>query len=200
MFHVAGGALQTLLRRCALAGQLLASEFSHYISDKGVKAPLKDRAPSHLLPPNAVVAAQMDALQMNDWPEADAGVKTAFLFAKPPDQETMLPGQGCRIRARSWLGKEEWLNLNEFSDMVHSSPYDVLLDCDSWQEISQVVFPSTRFERAVQAVEVEEGISKHISSRQRPHRFTFLLEKVKEGSYKNCWMTIGVRYGDYANC
>ena len=40
-----------------------------------------------------VVAAQLDALQRNDWPEADAGVRAAFAFSKPADAETLLPGQ-----------------------------------------------------------------------------------------------------------
>lgn len=39
------------------------------------------------------MAAQLDALQRNDWPEADAGVRAAFAFSKPADAETLLPGQ-----------------------------------------------------------------------------------------------------------
>ncbi len=40
-----------------------------------------------------VVAAQLDALQRNDWPEPDAGVAVAFAFSKPYDAESLLPGQ-----------------------------------------------------------------------------------------------------------
>lgn len=40
-----------------------------------------------------VVAAQLDALQRNDWPEADAGVRAAFAFSKPAGAEELLPGQ-----------------------------------------------------------------------------------------------------------
>jgi hypothetical protein len=43
--------------------------------------------------PLQVVAAQLDALQRNDWPDADAGVRAAFAFSKPADAETLLPGQ-----------------------------------------------------------------------------------------------------------
>lgn len=198
---------RTSVCRCAGAhdrgesaeGQGLASEFSQFVIDKGLKAPLKDRKPSHLLPPTAVIAAQMDALQMNDWPEADAGVRTAFAFAKPPDAANVLPGEASHTRARSWTGKEEWLTWTEFSDLVHSNPYNILLNCEGWQEVSCLNFPSKRFERAVQAIEViqrEHGEGPH----QRAHRFTFLLDRVKEGAYKDCWMTVGVRYGDYGNC
>ena len=47
--------------------------------------------------PTAVVAAQMDALQMNDWPETDAGARTAFAFTKPHDAEspTRAPVSHC---------------------------------------------------------------------------------------------------------
>lgn len=48
-----------------------------------------------MLSPTACIAAQMDALQMNDWPEADAGVRTAFLFSKPYGCEQMIAGQVC---------------------------------------------------------------------------------------------------------
>jgi len=37
--------------------------------------------------------AQLDALQRNDWPEADAGVRVAFAFSKPHGVEQLLPGQ-----------------------------------------------------------------------------------------------------------
>ena len=40
-----------------------------------------------------VVAAQLDALQRNDWPEADAGISVAFAFSKPHGAESLLPGE-----------------------------------------------------------------------------------------------------------
>ena len=33
---------------------------------------------------------------------------------------------------------------------------------------------------------------------QRRQTFTFCLERVATGALKNCWMTVGVRVGDYA--
>ncbi len=45
-----------------------------------------------------MVATQLDALQRNDWPDTDAGVRAAFDFSKPRDAEQLLPGQ---VRARS---------------------------------------------------------------------------------------------------
>lgn len=50
------------------------------------------------MPPPQVVAAQLDALQRNDWPEPDAGVRAAFAFSKPAGAEELLTGQvGFRV-------------------------------------------------------------------------------------------------------
>ena len=46
-----------------------------------------------MLSPTAAIAAQMDALQMNDWPDMDAGIRTAFLFSKPFGCEGMIAGR-----------------------------------------------------------------------------------------------------------
>jgi hypothetical protein len=59
------------------SGDELASEFAQHINLLSLKAPLQHRRPSPLDPPTAAVAAQMDAMQINDWPEPDAGVHTA---------------------------------------------------------------------------------------------------------------------------
>jgi hypothetical protein len=66
-----------VLMFCADGGDQLASEFAQHINALSLKAPLQHRRPSPLEPPTAAVAAQMDALQINDWPEPDAGVHTA---------------------------------------------------------------------------------------------------------------------------
>ena len=53
-----------------------------------------------MIPPTAAVAAQMDALQRNDWPDTDAGIRTAYLFSKPFDCERLIAGQ---VRFRSGM-------------------------------------------------------------------------------------------------
>ena len=75
------------------SGTALAAEFSQHINETGMRRPLAHRGPTPMLPPTAVVAAQMDALQMNDWPEPDSGVRTAFLFSKPFECESMIAGR-----------------------------------------------------------------------------------------------------------
>lgn len=88
----------------SIAGTALASEFSRHVNTAGLRSPLEHRGPTPMLSPCAVVAAQMDALQMNDWPDTDAGVRTAFLFSKPYDCENMLTG---RVRALHRFQAEE---------------------------------------------------------------------------------------------
>lgn len=114
---------------------------------------------------------------------------------------------------RSWVAKEEWLGLEGFTNLLRSPPYDVIIGCDSWRPTSNLVFPGSRQgARAVQSVEVIaarrkglEGEGSSGGSRlggsggdERAYRFTFCLERVEAGSMKGCWLTVGVRVGDYS--
>lgn len=66
------------------------------------------------------------------------------------------------------------------------------------QLASQLVFPSSRHRnKAVAAVEVVPALA--AAAGQHPQMFTFCLEKVEAGPLSNCWLTVGVRVGDYAN-
>lgn len=181
-------------------GADLARDFSRFVNEKGASPPLHNRRPSHLLPPTAAIAAQLDALQLNDWPDRAAGIQTAFLFSKPYGCEEMVTGPPLPSHARSWHGREEWLSLKEFTGMLQSQDYKALINCESWQAMSPMVFPSTRAcTKAVQAVEVTPQRSAGSSTAKRSHTFTFCLEHVTQGPYKGCWMTVGLRIGDYAN-
>eukprot|EP00879_Flechtneria_rotunda_P021727 GHRR01022911.1.p1 GENE.GHRR01022911.1~~GHRR01022911.1.p1 ORF type:complete len:251 (+),score=99.09 GHRR01022911.1:309-1061(+) len=230
-------------------GDNLASEFAAHLNQLSLKAPLQHRRPSPLDPPTAAVAAQLDALQINDWPEPDAGVQTALAFAKPYECEQLLTaapqhaegplGVGISVLplpednnaskeslVRSWSAQEEWLTPQQFVAQLHSAPYHVLLGCDSWRACSSMVFPATRVgQRAVQAVEVlakphlpgingssscsngnggsssqhgeQAGADSEFGELQR-YTFTFCLEHIQSGPYKGCWMTVGVRPGNYS--
>ncbi|KAK9867890.1 hypothetical protein WJX84_003342 [Apatococcus fuscideae] len=128
--------------------------------------------------------------------------------------------QGSRRAARSWHGQEDWLPFPEFSNMLHSPPLHSLLNCDQWQAVSPLVFPSTTREtKAVQAIEIctsqQRQLGDQPPAEQHPHAvapqqtrsppsdqrrltFTFCLERVEVGPYKGCWLTVGVRAGNYA--
>ena len=124
---------------------------------------------------------------------------------------------------RSWVAKEEWLDLDGFRRLLGAPPYDVMLGCDSWRPASPLVFPGSRQgARAVQSVEVvaarrpapgaaaQQGASLQQGAQQqggiggeeaaggRTYRFTFCLERVESGGMKGCWLTVGVRVGDYS--
>lgn len=171
----------------------LSRSFARFVNENQLRSPVQPRFPTRLMPPTAVVSAQMDALQLNDWPEPDSGIQTAFRFTMPKDaKETMV----AHRHARAWTAKEEWLDLQAFTSLLHSSPYSTLLHSDSWKAVSPLQFPSQRYRnKAVQAVEVQpQGGS---GAGQALRRFTFCLEMVESGPYKECWLTVGVRLGDY---
>ncbi|PSC73270.1 hypothetical protein C2E20_3539 [Micractinium conductrix] len=175
-------------------GSALASEFHSFINEQGMPELLRDRRPTHLMSPLACIAAQMGALQRNDWPERDAGVQTAFQFTLCQHAEELLSAQASPGRVRSWAAREEWLPLPDFSNQLHSPPFAALLNCDSWRPTSPLVFPSQRHtNKAVAAVEVVPA-----GGGQHAQAYTFCLERVTAGPYKNCWLTVGVRQGDYA--
>jgi len=148
-----------------------------------------------MIPPHLAVQAICSALQMNDWPEEDAGVHTAYLFTKPHECETLIAGQGTPDRARSWGAQEDWLQSRDFSHMLHAKPFNVLLNCHSWTASSKVIFPSQRMSnKAMQAIKVEGG-----ANRSQPYTFTFCMERVDLGPYKGCWLVGGLREGDYCS-
>ncbi|KAG2499402.1 hypothetical protein HYH03_002976 [Edaphochlamys debaryana] len=144
----------------------------------------------------------MDVLQRNDWPEPDSGVMSAFNLTLHASDG---PDAGS---VRSWRAAEEWLPWDRFHAQVHTA-YTPLLNCDSWKVASPLVFPSSRFDnKAVQAVEVmarprpvaRPGAPAPAAvpdTALRPYSFTFCLERVDEGAYKDCWLITGVRIGNY---
>lgn len=173
------------------SGDELSAEFGRVVNEAGAAADLlRHRGPTHLVPPTTVVAAVVGALQRNDWPDRDAGARTAFAFTKPwqgDDATAPTPP----TRARSWGGREEFLEFAEFSAQLRSPAYAPLMECDSWRPLGPLVFPSSRNEaRAVQAVEV--------STAARAFTLTFCLERAERGSLKGCWLVVGVRQGDYS--
>eukprot|EP00898_Chlorokybus_atmophyticus_P008159 jgi/Chlat1/8344/Chrsp8S08108 len=185
----------------------LAASFARFVNEAGLADPTANRSPTALMPPSAVVAAVMDALMRNDWPEEDAGLRTAYAFAMPFQANAILAGKGRPgVRAaRSWHATEDWFDYADFARTLAADPaYNNLVRCASWRPASSVVFPGPTDNRAVQAVKVVPVAANatsagHSNELQRELTFTFCLEKVLEGAFKGCWMTVGVRVGDYAN-
>eukprot|EP00850_Spirogloea_muscicola_P004221 SM000018S03586 [mRNA] locus=s18:118881:120244:- [translate_table: standard] len=167
----------------------------------------------------------MDALMRNDWPEENSGIQTAFAFAMPLRVDEMLAGQykalalsaevwgmalqhpcglptfGFQARApvsaaRAWDAHPHFVSVEQFVLLLREPMYAPLLNCTHWELASPMVFHGKGDLKALQAVKVTSG---RAQGGERLHTYTFCLEKVASGAYKDCWMVVGMRVGDYAN-
>ncbi|GJP41100.1 hypothetical protein CLOM_g1148 [Closterium sp. NIES-68] len=134
----------------------LTAEFLRFVSETQQQWPLADRNPTALLPPTAVVRAQMDALMRNDWPEADSGVQTAFNFAMPHRVDEILPGSARPPvkEARAWDASERYLSVEGFKKLLREPMYAALLHCEAWEFASPMAFHGKNDSKALQAVKV----------------------------------------------
>ncbi|KAH7292694.1 hypothetical protein KP509_29G081300 [Ceratopteris richardii] len=160
--------------------------------------PHEKKRPTALMPPNTVVEVQMDSLMRNDWPEEDSGVRTAFHFSMPAKVDEILGGQVPEsvYAARAWSATERYLSFPEFSALLRDPMYAPLINCLDWKIASPVVFHGPGDSRALQCVTVSFESQKGATTYRA---YTFCLQKVKQGAYRDCWMVVGVRLGDYAN-
>mmetsp|Transcript_9381 Transcript_9381/g.24088 ORF Transcript_9381/g.24088 Transcript_9381/m.24088 type:complete len:217 (-) Transcript_9381:37-687(-) len=140
------------------------------------------REPSALLPPTTTIEAQMNALQSNDWPEPNAGIQTAFMFAWPRHAESSMVDLSMR---RSW-STSKWCDAATFSEDFRVGPYAPMLHCNSWN-VESLQFLDNAGLNAKQSV--------HVSNGQHPEcdcSFTFHLRQVSSGKLKGFWMTCQV--------
>ena len=118
--------------------------------------------PNPDIAPAEVIAIQLNGLQHNNIPEVDTGIRQTWAFAHP--------------RNRSMTGP-----LRRFTDMLRGPTYDMMLNHasheivpgqsgDGWRQFD--VF-----------METENG---------EVMQFSWVVEKVTNGRYKNCWMTVAV--------
>ena len=118
--------------------------------------------PSPDIAPAEVIAIQLTGLQYNDTPSADAGIRQAWAFAHP--------------RNRSMTGP-----LPRFATMLKGAGYDMMLNHASHQ-----IVPANSGDGWRQFdVFMEAGNGKVL-------QFAWIVEKVIEGRYKGCWMTVAV--------
>eukprot|EP00250_Pteridium_aquilinum_P003580 c13886_g1_i1 orf=235-990(-) len=176
----------------------LVAEFMQFVNATQQSWPHESRRPTALMPPNTVVKVQMDSLMRNDWPEEDSGVRTAFQFSMPAKVGEMLAGQVPESvsTARAWDAAERYLTFSEFSVALRDSMYAPVINCADWKAVSPVVFHGPGDSKALQCVKVTYQTSQ---GTEASCAYTFCLQKVQQGAYRNCWMVVGVRLGDYAN-
>lgn len=176
-------------------GDTLVAKFMNHVISTQQSWPLEGRSPTPLMAPNTVVKVQMDALMRNDWPEENSGIKTAFLFSKPEKVEEMRVGQVVK-RARAWMATESYLSFEQFVAHIKESQYGPIINCLNWEATSSIFFHGRGDCRAVQAVKVTSETG---CGYQREYTYTFCLEKICRGPYKDIWMVCGVKLADYAN-
>ena len=118
--------------------------------------------PNPDIAPAEVIAIQLNGLQHNDSPETDAGIRQTWAFAHP--------------RNRAMTGP-----LKRFTTMLKSPGYNVMLN-----HASNEIVPASSGEGWRQFdvfMEIENG---------EVMQFSWIVEKVTDGRYKNCWMTVAV--------
>lgn len=118
--------------------------------------------PNPDIAPAEVIAIQLNGLQHNDSPETDAGIRQTWAFAHP--------------RNRAMTGP-----LKRFTTMLKGPGYDVMLN-----HASHEIVPANSGEgwrRFDVFMETENG---------EVMQFAWIVEKVTDGRYKNCWMTVAV--------
>ena len=118
--------------------------------------------PNPDIAPAEVIAIQLNGLQYNDSPQIDAGIRQTWAFAHP--------------RNRAMTGP-----LNRFANMLKGPGYDMLL-----YHASHQIVPANSGDGWRQFdVLMEAGSGKVL-------QFAWIVEKVTEGRYKDCWMTVAV--------
>ena len=160
------------------------------------------KQPSALLPPHRAVQIQLEALQMNDWPEEDEGCRHAYRFA---------------VRANNYLfgsiGKPFMLKPGKTDPSIHSDRlyidphFDDRHIVKSWLGIDRLedeasfiatlkahfrpLIGSSGFEWAGPPRFRADGAACTVAARVHadggPCVFAFDLVRVSDGAYKDCW-------------
>ena len=118
--------------------------------------------PNPDIAPAEVIAIQLNGLQYNDSPETDAGIRQTWAFAHP--------------RNRAMTGP-----LPRFASMLKGPGYDMMLN-----HASHRIVPANSGDGWQQFdVFMEAGNGKVM-------QFAWIVEKVTEGRFKDCWMTVAV--------
>lgn len=120
------------------------------------------RMPDPALAPEEVVAIQLDALQANDTPDADAGIAQTWAFAHPDNKLVTGP-------------------LPRFAQMIKGPQYHMLLDHRSHQ-IKEALRTDNE---AVFAVLVTTATGEVVG-------FRWGVAKVEGGEDAGAWMTVSV--------
>ena len=139
---------------------LVSATFVVAAASAGASSP--DPQPSPEWTAAEVIRLQVEALQHNDRPHADAGIGTAFEFASPGNRAATGP-------------------LARFAEMVHGPAYRDMLGFE------RAVYGQIRVEgdRAAQEVTLVQPDGRRVA-------YVFGLSRQSGGAYDGCWMTDAV--------
>ena len=118
--------------------------------------------PDPSISPEDVVSIQLSALQTNDSPSADHGIRQTWAFAHPDNRAVTGP-------------------LDRFAGMIRSPSYGMLID----HRQHTITTHNTARDWVEFKVLIED-------SRGRALSFYWVVKKVGEGEYANSWMTSAV--------
>ena len=119
--------------------------------------------PSPDIEPEQVIKIQLEALMKNNTPYQDNGIIQTWEFAHPQNRKYTGP-------------------LSKFTSMMKSDPYSLMLGHTK----HNIIFVSNNGNIANYFVELTDKIGNKFG-------FTWTVAKVlKQGQYKDCWMTSGV--------
>jgi hypothetical protein len=118
--------------------------------------------PSPDIAPAEVIAIQLNGLQYNDMPETDAGIRQAWAFAHPRNRAATGP-------------------LPRFTMMLKGPGYEMMLN-----HASHEIRPAKTGEGWRQFDVFMEAGNGDVM------QFAWIVEKVTEGRYRDCWMTVAV--------
>lgn len=118
--------------------------------------------PSPDLDPDEVVKIQLDALQNNDLTDDDDGIRTAFRFASPGNQEVTGP-------------------LERFVDLVKNPLYAPLIGFER-AEVGIMLILGDYAQQRVRVINARKGITTYV----------FTLSRQADAPYEGCWMTDNV--------
>jgi len=118
--------------------------------------------PSSNFEPSEVLTIQLNSLKNNNNPYKDAGIEQAWEFAHPFNKASTGP-------------------LERFKQMIYSDNYKILIS----HENSKTIILEEAPNKFVYKVYI-------LSKDKKKYYYIWQIEKVKEGKFKNCWMTTGV--------
>ena len=118
--------------------------------------------PNSNFKPFEVLMIQLNSLKNNNNPYKDAGIEQAWEFAHPFNKTSTGP-------------------LEKFKQMIYSDSYKILIS----HENSKTTILKETQNKFVYKVYI-------LSKDKKKYYYIWQIEKVKEGKFKNCWMTTNV--------